>query len=169
MTREQIDPAEARAEIDANVVSQMILDFYREFRDAYPNDVHTSSLCAVGPLQSMIGLAIKNGHLSALARPASPEVKGEPVAWRCERGRDDWVYYTEYGAAHVHELHAAVIAQPLYASPPADSGGLRAAALAVVAAYDDCTGAEPSQSVLDRAIDVDLRAAIAAAERADKP
>lgn len=38
---------------------------------------------------------------------------------------------------------------------------LQSAAAEVVQAYDECTGAEPSQSVLDRAIDVNLRKAAA--------
>jgi hypothetical protein len=33
--------------------------------------------------------------------------------WRCERAPGDWVYYTDYGAAHVHELHGGVVAQPV--------------------------------------------------------
>ncbi len=45
------------------------------------------------------------------------EGEAQPVAWRCARGTDAWVYYSSYGAAHVHELHGGVIAQPLYASP----------------------------------------------------
>lgn len=55
---------EAHAEVDGNMVAQMILDFHHEFRGTYGLETLTSSLCAVGPLQSMIGLAIKNGHLS---------------------------------------------------------------------------------------------------------
>lgn len=52
----------AQSHIHGLVVAQMILDFAREFRDVYPTDVHLG-LTAVGPLQSFIGLAIKNGHL----------------------------------------------------------------------------------------------------------
>ena len=54
---------DAQARIDGKVVAQMILDFHREFRGIYGDDTMHSSLCAVGPLQSMIGLAIKNGLL----------------------------------------------------------------------------------------------------------
>ena len=54
----------AHAHIEGILVSRMILEFMREFRGNYGNDTMTSSLCAVGPLQSMIGLAIKNGLLS---------------------------------------------------------------------------------------------------------
>lgn len=64
MKREtRITPTEAREELDGPMVAQMIIDFHREFRDNYPEDVHASMLCAVGPLQAMIGLGIKNGHL----------------------------------------------------------------------------------------------------------
>lgn len=55
---------QAHARIEGKLVAQMIIDFHREFRDVYPHETMISSLCAVGPLQSMIGLAIKNGHLS---------------------------------------------------------------------------------------------------------
>ena len=55
--------AAAQAFIDGEKVARMIMEFQREFRGVYPNDVMGSMLCAVGPLQSMIGLAIKNGHL----------------------------------------------------------------------------------------------------------
>lgn len=54
----------AQAEISGTAVARMIIDFHREMRSVYGADVMTSNLCAVGPLQSMIGLAIKNGLLS---------------------------------------------------------------------------------------------------------
>lgn len=54
-----------QAHVDGLLVAQMIIDFHREFRDVYGHETMVSSLCAVGPLQSMIGLAIKNGHLSS--------------------------------------------------------------------------------------------------------
>lgn len=57
--------AKAQANIPGVLVAQMISEFWREFNDAYGDDTMHSSLCAVGPLQSMIGLAIANGHLSA--------------------------------------------------------------------------------------------------------
>lgn len=62
---------EAQSHIDGDLVARMILDFHRELRSSYGLDTLTSSLCAVGPLQSMIGLAIKNGHLSL---PSTPNV-----------------------------------------------------------------------------------------------
>lgn len=54
----------AQANISGILVAQMISEFWREFDDVYGNDTMHSNLCAVGPLQSMIGLAIANGHLS---------------------------------------------------------------------------------------------------------
>lgn len=55
--------SENQGYIEGNTVAQMILDFNKEFKDTYGPDVMNSYLCAVGPLHSMIGLAIKNGHL----------------------------------------------------------------------------------------------------------
>jgi len=53
--------ANAQTHIEETVIAQMILAFYREFRGVYGNDTLESSLCAVGPLQSMIGNAIDKG------------------------------------------------------------------------------------------------------------
>lgn len=47
---------------------------------------------------------------------------------------------------------------------PPQSNVLREAAKSVVKAYDDWSGHEPSTSVLERAIDVDLRAALKLSE-----
>ena len=55
---------QAHKHINGVDVAQMIIEFQQEFRDVYGLDTLASSLCAVGPLQSLIGLAIKNGHLS---------------------------------------------------------------------------------------------------------
>ena len=64
----------AQAHIDGTTVAQMIIDFHNQFRGVYPIEVMASSLCAVGPLHSMIGLAIANGHLSPTSpSPSSPE------------------------------------------------------------------------------------------------
>lgn len=54
---------DAQSRIDGKIVARMVMEFHRELRDVYPLDVMASNLCAVGPLQSMIGLAIKNGWL----------------------------------------------------------------------------------------------------------
>lgn len=67
---------EAQSEVDGQRVAQMILNFQRQFAGVYPHRVLYSDLCAVGPLQSLLGLAIKDGLL-ALRSAASPvEVKG---------------------------------------------------------------------------------------------
>lgn len=65
--------ADAQSHIDGIEVARMIMEFHNEFRHVYPTDVMASSLCAVGPLQSMIGLAIRNGHLRPPARPSTVE------------------------------------------------------------------------------------------------
>lgn len=57
-------PSAAREHIKGTQVAQMIMDFWSDFSSAYPKDVMTSSLCAVGPLQAMIGLAIERGNLA---------------------------------------------------------------------------------------------------------
>lgn len=54
---------DAQRNIAGTEVAHMIMEFWDEFRNVYGKDVTESSLCAVGPLQSMIGLAVKNGHL----------------------------------------------------------------------------------------------------------
>lgn len=65
---------EAQSHIDGILVAQIIIDFNREFRGVYPIEIMASNLCAVGPLQSMIGLAIANGRLAlATANPSTNE------------------------------------------------------------------------------------------------
>ncbi len=54
----------AHDHIAGPVVAEMILNFWREFDGVYGNETMHSNLCAVGPLQSMIGLAISNGLLA---------------------------------------------------------------------------------------------------------
>jgi len=54
---------DARTYIDGSKVGLMIIEFWNTCGDAYLSDTTESALCAVGPLQAMIGLAIKNGHL----------------------------------------------------------------------------------------------------------
>lgn len=63
---------DAQGRIEGTTVARMIMDFHREFRAIYGDDTMSSSLCAVGPLQSMIGLAIKNGWLRDGFVPAAP-------------------------------------------------------------------------------------------------
>lgn len=67
--------SEAQSHIAGTEVARMIIEFHNAFRDTYPLDVLTSSLCAVGPLQAMIGLAIMNGHLQTA--PAGRAALGE--------------------------------------------------------------------------------------------
>lgn len=54
----------AQSHINGALVAKMILDFWREMKGVYPDDVMVSALCAVGPLQTMIGLAIESGLLA---------------------------------------------------------------------------------------------------------
>ncbi len=63
---------EAQSYISSTVVAEMVMDFYKHFAGTYGNDVMASNLCAVGPLQSMIGLAIANGKLSVTPTAATP-------------------------------------------------------------------------------------------------
>jgi len=56
--------AKAQAHIDGRVIARMIMEFHMEFRDTYGKDTMVSSLCAVGPLQSMIGNAIEKGIIT---------------------------------------------------------------------------------------------------------
>jgi hypothetical protein len=60
----------AQAEVEPVVIAKMVRDFYSEFSGVYRDEVFISDLCAIGPLQSMIGLAIKNG---LLALPLPPQ------------------------------------------------------------------------------------------------
>jgi hypothetical protein len=59
--------ANAHAHIEGTVIARMILEFHREFRDTYGKDTLESSLCAVGPLQSLIGNAIDKGIIRITA------------------------------------------------------------------------------------------------------
>jgi hypothetical protein len=61
-TRKKISVAEAQSEIDGLLVAKILMDFHTEFRDVYPDQTHVN-LAAVGPIHSLIGLAIKNGYL----------------------------------------------------------------------------------------------------------
>lgn len=69
----------AQTNVPSGLIARMIIQFHTEFDGVYGADTMTSSLCAIGPLQAMIGLAIKNGHLSRATHPQSPdaEVAGE--------------------------------------------------------------------------------------------
>lgn len=61
--------AEAQSYIDGTKIAEMGIRFTQEFRRVYPLEVH-SHMMAVGPMQSFVGLAIKNGHLVPAAEVA---------------------------------------------------------------------------------------------------
>lgn len=52
---------EAQSHIDGLKVAEIIRDAQAEFRDEYPASVFA---LGVGPIQAMLGLAIKNGHIA---------------------------------------------------------------------------------------------------------
>jgi len=60
---------ETHALIDGKTVARIIIEFQNEFRDVYGTHLLACELTAVGPLQSLIGMAIKNGHLRASKEP----------------------------------------------------------------------------------------------------
>lgn len=67
-TDEKLDMEDAKRKeyqsmSDSLVIAKMIRDFQVEFANLYPLHVHTG-LGAVGPLQTLLGLAIKNGHIT---------------------------------------------------------------------------------------------------------
>lgn len=62
-----------QAHIDGEEVARIIQEFWRAFDGVYSHETMVSSLCAVGPLQAMIGLAIQNGRLALPQRKASEE------------------------------------------------------------------------------------------------
>lgn len=64
--RDEFKIPEAQSYIPGELVAQVGIEFVNEFRDIYPASV-LSYFMAVGPLQCLIGLAIKNGHLSLSA------------------------------------------------------------------------------------------------------
>lgn len=61
---------EAQDHIEGKVVARMIIEFHDQFCEVYPHAVLVSDLCAVGPLQAMIGLAIAQGRLSLPREPS---------------------------------------------------------------------------------------------------
>lgn len=52
----------AHSYISGEKVGLIFMDFVSEFLDIYPRQTF-EGMCAVGPLQSLIGHAIKKGHL----------------------------------------------------------------------------------------------------------
>ena len=57
---EKIHYSEAQQYVDGLTIAHIIQDAQIEFREQYPEETFQ---LGVGPMQSMIGLAIKNGHL----------------------------------------------------------------------------------------------------------
>lgn len=60
MPQNKITIEEAQSHIDSKIVAQFLIEFRENFKDVYPTHILAHG---VGPIQSMIGLAIKNGHL----------------------------------------------------------------------------------------------------------
>lgn len=81
VTREQ-----AQAQIDGLLVAEILMDFGTNFKGVYPDYVLARG---VGPEQSMIGLAIKRGHLLVAAalsdHPTVKQMAAEAVAAERER------------------------------------------------------------------------------------
>ncbi len=73
-------------------------------------DRRASHSCNRDALRAAITAYLEHSGKSSTPLPR----EYQEVAWRCERGTNDWVYYTDYGSAHIHELHGGVIAEPLY-------------------------------------------------------
>ena len=61
MKLNKVTVEEAQSHIDGLKVAEIIRDAQVEFRDEYPDYVLA---LGVGPIQAMLGLAIKNGHIS---------------------------------------------------------------------------------------------------------
>ena len=75
---ERITREEAQAEIPGIVVAEIITDFANNFRDVYPTYLLARG---VGPEQSMIGLAIKRGHLVRTDLSAAHEAAARRAGW----------------------------------------------------------------------------------------
>jgi len=61
--------ANAQSYIEGIEVAEMGVQFLMEFKDIYPAST-TAFMLTVGPMQSFVGLAIKNGHLVPAAEVA---------------------------------------------------------------------------------------------------
>jgi len=60
MSPNKITIEEAQSNIDSMVIARLLTDFRENFKDEYPDHILTQG---VGPVQSLIGFAIKNGYL----------------------------------------------------------------------------------------------------------
>lgn len=113
--------ADAQAQIPGGAVAKMVMEFWHTFKGVYPEDVMSSSLCAIGPLQSMIGLAIQNGSLCLPVPPATIRLQAleeaakvadaEAQKWRRMRNETLNAFSVEAlsGAAQSADLVAAAI------------------------------------------------------------
>lgn len=69
----------AHSHIDGVTVAQMITEFNGEFRDVYSRETMIA-LGAVGPLQSLIGLAVERGLLAVPGQAPAPPQKEDWVS-----------------------------------------------------------------------------------------
>lgn len=71
---------EAQTHIDGLLVAQIIRDAQRGFRDIYPHHVFA---LGVGPIQSMLGLAVMNGHIIPTDAAAALTQREDEVIEEC--------------------------------------------------------------------------------------
>ena len=96
---------DAQAEIGGLLVAEILMDFQSNFQGVYPDYILARG---VGPEQSMIGLAIRRGHLSrASARPVTVE-----LLERVERAFSHWKdgYSADSARECLYEIRAAIAA-----------------------------------------------------------
>lgn len=62
--------AEAQSHIDGLTVARIGMDFMTKYHDVYPTSAIVG-FAAVGPLQTLIGEAIRNGHLAVVEKPVA--------------------------------------------------------------------------------------------------
>lgn len=122
----------AHANIEGTRIARAIIEFQREFRDVYGEDTLTSSLCAVGPLQSLVGHAIAKGIFPDIASAPMSElpVSVKALTWQHDGSRYHAycrVTDTRYVANNEGEkrereaVRAARILSALVATPPTPS------------------------------------------------
>lgn len=64
--KKQMTTEEAQSYLPGELVARMQIEFSSEFRETYGDDFwlrNGGMALAVGPMQTFLGLAIKNGHL----------------------------------------------------------------------------------------------------------
>jgi len=108
---ERVTREEAQAEIPGIVVAEIIMDFVNNFRDVYPTDLLARG---VGPEQSMIGLAIKRGHLvradlsAAREAAARRELIDAASQWAAETFEGDPIGIADWLRSQQPEATAAL-------------------------------------------------------------